>query len=183
MSPLLLVHDAGEQPLFQLAAKHVRPCEVLLDVGAGIRPQRMIECKQHVCIEPHGEYADVLQESGFTVVRATGVQALDRWKGQVDTIIAIDVLEHMAREEGERFVLLAKAKARQQVVLFTPLGFFPQDGGDKVDPWGLQGQHWQKHRSGWLPKEFPGWTCLVDKKFNSGAGAFFAIWDADRVAA
>lgn len=175
----LLSHDTHHLPLFKRAAARVERTEVLLDVGAGIRPQQMVYCKQHVCVEPHGEYADLLEQKGYAVLRTTAVQALLRWRGQLDTIIALDVIEHMARAEGERFRDLAQQRARQQVVVFTPLGFMKQECDDApVDPWGMQGQLWQTHRSGWTPADFPGWECFEDKNFNDGAGAFFAIWHA-----
>lgn len=184
MKRKLLFHDTHELALFKRTRAHVRPAEILLDVGAGIRPQQMIYCKQHLCAEPHDEYADLLAHHGYTVLRMTGVQALERWRGPLDTVVALDVLEHMERAEGERFVRLAVERAARQVVILTPLGFMPQDGGREgdltVDPWGMQGQQWQKHRSGWRPEDFPGWTCEIDRNFNDGHGAFFAVHDAAR---
>ncbi len=48
---------------------------------------------------------------------------------------------------------IARARyiATQQVVLYTPYGFVEQTH----DEWGLGGEEWQTHRSGWLPKDFP----------------------------
>ena len=174
----LLHHNTKEHPLFERAAGMVQPCETLLDVGCGIRPQNLVPCKQHLCVEPHFEYADALEQNGFEVIRSTANEALSHADG-VDTIVALDVIEHMTREEGEAFIQLALSKARKQVVIFTPLGFIPQSGGDYVDPWGLQGQKWQEHKSGWTPEDFEGWECITDAVFHTRDGktygAFFAI--------
>jgi hypothetical protein len=172
----LLPHTGPRKRLFGKAAGWLHQVDILLDVGAGIRPQALVPCSRHICAEPHGEYADVLAAHGFEVIRARATEALARID-RVDTIVALDVIEHMERDEGEAFIKAAVAKARHQVVIFTPLGFMPQDGGDAADPWGLQGQHWQAHRSGWTPADFPGWRCLIGKDFHKkhNHGAFFAI--------
>jgi hypothetical protein len=175
----LLAHDTKNLPLFQRAARMVTACDDLLDVGCGIRPQNLVPCKRHVCAEPHGEYADVLEQNGFDVIRATANDAISQCD-RFDTIVALDVIEHMTREDGERFIDLAQHSVRRQVVVFTPLGFMPQDGGNGVDAWGMQGQQWQAHRSGWTPDDFAGWNTITDAAFHQRNGktygAFFAIY-------
>ena len=75
--------------------------------------------------------------------------------GSVDTVMALDVIEHMEKEEGLRLLHEAKRIARHQVVVFTPLGFFPQSHApDELDRWHMHGGRWQSHRSGWEPEEF-----------------------------
>lgn len=156
----------------------MRACNVLLDIGSGIRPQNMVKCAKHICVEPHTEYADALEQHGVTVIRSTANDALDS-VADVDTIIALDVIEHMTRDDGHTFIAKALAAAKEQIIIFTPLGYMPQSGGTDKDPWGLQGQAWQKHQSGWTPEDFKGWQWLVDTDFhhrdNKTYGAFFAI--------
>lgn len=177
----LKTYDYTAWPLFMRALKHIEPAGVLLDVGAGVRPQRFIKCRRHVCAEPHGEYADILSANGFSVIRGAAPEVFDRVDkiGEpVDTVVLVDVIEHMEKADGLETMRRACEIARRQVVNFTPLGFMPQHGGHECDPWGMQGQHWQEHRSGWTPEDFPGWLCLVDKHFAKvrHPGAFFAIW-------
>jgi len=170
-------HNTAHLPLFAKAAEFVRPCDTVLDVGPGIRPQSLVTCAQHVCAEPHEEYAIALERSGFPVMRMTGNEALDKIEN-VDTVVALDVLEHMERSDGEIFVRKALEKAKKQVVIFTTLGFIQQSYADgEKDAWGLNGAHWQTHRSGWTPDDFDQeWTCIVDRKFHGGkGGGFFAI--------
>lgn len=179
----LLTYEAADIPLYVQAKPHLKPVATLLDVGAGIRPQRFVECRRHVCLEPHGEYCDVLRANGFETIEAAvpaGLVGLDLGAA-IDTVIAVDVIEHLTREDGLAMVAEVTQLARSQVVIFTPLGFMPQDGGGEKDAWGFQGQHWQEHRSGWTPDDFPGWRCFISGDFHHRAGkpfgAFFAIWN------
>lgn len=160
------------KPLFRSAAACVSHGGVLLDIGAGIRPQKIVRADSHVCVEPFAPYADHLEAIGYTVKRCRARDALNASE-TVDHIVMLDVIEHMERQDGEAVLRLAQEKARQ-VVVFTPLGFVAQEG----DAWGMGGDDWQRHRSGWLPEDFPGWTVLVDPSFHASkkAGAFFAIW-------
>lgn len=186
MSPLQ--YDFRRWPLFVQALQHIRPAGVLLDVGAGIRPQQFIACRRHVCVEPHGEYVEILRAAGHEVIQAEapeGLSGIDVGE-PIDTVVSVDVIEHLEKAAGCAMVDELMRLATRQVVIFTPLGFMPQHGGYERDPWGLQGQKWQEHRSGWTPADFPGWRCLVEERFHHRAydaenleprpcGAFFAI--------
>lgn len=160
--------------LFQKAASSLRHSKILLDVGAGIRPQSIAKADQHICVEPYGPYADKLEDDGYQVIRKIANEALQDVV-HVDTIVALDVIEHMTEIDGKRFLRLCKEKA-DQIVIFTPLGFVEQHG----DAWGMGGDYWQEHRSGWIPEDFKGWTIFEDKDFHAGrCGAFFAIWQRE----
>jgi len=42
-----------------------------------------------------------------------------------------------------------------------------------MDPWGMGGTEWQRHRSGWSPEEFPegdGWTVIACRDFHKVDG-------------
>lgn len=144
--------------------------ERILDIGAGLRPMPWYKPAAHVCAEPHGPYADRLTAAGYDTWRVTASQAL-RLAGQCefDVIYLLDVIEHMTREDGEKVLKLAQAREPKQIVVFTPIGFLPQEG----DAWGLGGEEWQRHRSGWTQADFPGWYTET-----WGHQQFFAIWTA-----
>lgn len=146
---------------------------MILDIGAGIRPVDWFKAKKHICIEPHHEYASWLRNNGYEVIERTAQEAIDEIE-TVDSIFLLDVIEHLEKHEGQNLLRAAMRKARQQVIVFTPIGFHEQSysEGDK-DAWGMNGTHWQTHRSGWMPDEFHGW------KTHEGVvacPAFFAIW-------
>lgn len=162
--------------LFEQAGALIRVVDSILDVGAGIRPQPFFKAKHHLCIEPHGEYVAWLNANGYPVKQKTAAEYL-RDCEPVDSIFLLDVIEHMEKVHGSAVIEMAKAKARHQVIIFTPIGFVPQscEEGDK-DRWGMNGGFWQTHRSGWTPDEFPGWCVLADPHFHGADGAFFAIF-------
>ena len=161
-------------PLFREAAPHIVLGRRIVDVGPGIRPQPFYLAKHHLCIEPHGEYADWLRERGYPVLEGRAIDLLPG-VAPADVVFFLDVIEHMEKEEGLECVRLAREKARQ-VVIYTPLGFKEQSyaPGDK-DAWGLNGTHWQTHRSGWEPREFPGARIIADGQ------SFFALLESQGV--
>ncbi len=157
----------------------IKPTPSALDIGPGIRPFTWIEHEHFVCIEPHGEYCDILRKEGFKCVQDTALDYLNEGPA-CDTIYFIDVIEHMDKEEGRKVIDLAKEIATTQVIIFTPLGYMVQDcDGEDTDPWDMQGQKWQTHRSGWLTEEFLDWQIFRDNSYHGRkkGGAFAAIWN------
>lgn len=143
----------------------------VLDIGAGLRPMGWYKPARHVCVEPYGPYAERLQLDGYEVWGTTAQDALEHLTpGVFDAIYMLDVIEHMTRRDGAEVLQLALAARPKQIVVATPLGFYPQEN----DAWGLGGEHWQKHRSGWTPDDFPGWKISY---YDNGAtvGGFVAV--------
>lgn len=143
----------------------------VLDIGVGLRPMAWYTPKRYVCVEPHKAYADKLEEAGYTVERMTADYALRMLAGEkFDAIYLLDVIEHMERDDGLLVLDLAFRMEPKQIIVSTPVGFFPQHG----DAWSLGGERWQLHRSGWAPEDFPGWTI---SRYDNGAphGGFTAV--------
>ena len=159
-----------------MATASLRHSEYVLDVGAGIQPQTLIKAKVHVCVEPHHEYVKWLREKGYYTLESTAIDVLSEMH-DLDTVVMLDVIEHMEKDEGLEVIRLCKEKAKQ-IVIFTPLGFCKQSYKDgEKDAWGLNGMKWQTHRSGWEPSEVDGWEIHTDPAFHGErGGAFFAIW-------
>ena len=63
-----------------------------------------------------------------------------------DVVAALDVVEHLEREDGSRLLDAIEAVARRLVVVFTPNGFLAQPA--------LEGNPWQVHKSGWHVPDF-----------------------------
>lgn len=158
--------------LFEKARSVLPKPRSVIDIGPGIRPQEFFPDAEYTAIEPHDEYVHHLRAQGRNVLHGTALMMLPMCK-HVDMIFMLDSLEHMTPEEGRNVLELCRKKADTTVV-FTPLGFLPQSyvAGQK-DAWGMNGTHWQTHRSGWTPEDFQGWDTLIDPGFMSGA--FFAI--------
>jgi hypothetical protein len=87
----------------------------------------------------------------------------------VDSVFALDVIEHMEKEEGLQFLKEAERVARKQILVYTPLGFYPQSYEDKnkLDRWQMGGGYWQTHRSGWNPEDFgEDWELICCKEYH-----------------
>jgi hypothetical protein len=180
----------------------VGPVRTVLDVGAGIRPQTLVPAHVHICVEPYMPYVERLrnevvgEDRDWVFLSAGWEDVLPLMPDDsVDTVLALDVIEHMEKEEGLRLVQEAKRVARHQVVVFTPLGFFPQSyAPGELDRWHMQGGRLQTHRSGWEPEEFGReWQIVACRDLHltdqdGGAleepiGAFWAVYgDAPPVA-
>lgn len=141
-------------------------CKTVLDIGAGIRPMNWYKPESHICIEPFEVYGKLLKKAGYEIIQSTALDYLQYTRPQVEAIYLLDVIEHMEKEDGVKVVALALKRAKKQVIIFTPMGFMPQD----EDVWGLEGHFWQTHRSGWMPEEFPGWQTQL---FGRG---FYAVF-------
>lgn len=168
---------SANDPYDQEVHSRITPCKRLIDVGPGIRPFDGFQANTHLCIEPHGEYIEYLSNAGYPIVRTDAFTALPLLSN-FETILFMDVIEHMCKHDGVVCLTYAKMLATKQVVVFTPLGFMEQGvGEDGLDAWGMYGGSWQTHKSGWTPDEFSGWDIMVGRGYHGTHDAFVAIWN------
>ena len=159
-------------------AREIQKTRVVLDIGCGLRPQSFFRPQVHLCCEPHGEYVEYLQrafrrEPGAVVIQSTAGELLPKLpERSVDSVFMLDVIEHLTRKDGLELLRESERVARRQIVLFTPLGFLPQDYDDHdIDGWGLNGGRWQRHLSGWTPDDFPAhWKFFACRDFHTVNG-------------
>jgi protein-L-isoaspartate O-methyltransferase len=195
---------SGKQYFFQTAIelldaaeKAVKETEVVLDIGCGIVPMNYFRPKLHILVEPWMEYSNILSyryagDKSVVILRTGALEALKELAdNSVDSIFLLDVIEHLEKEEGKQVIVEAERVAREQIVVFTPLGFMPQHmEGEEADGWGLSGSAVQEHRSGWTPEDFnPNWSFYICNEFHGvnfkgekleeTYGAFFAIRNLD----
>jgi hypothetical protein len=64
----------------------------------------------------------------------------------VDTIIASEVIEHLNKKDGLKFLSKIEIIVRKEIVLTTPNGFWHQDA--------IHGAESEIHRSAWSVKDF-----------------------------
>jgi len=62
-----------------------------------------------------------------------------------DVVMALDLIEHLEKDNGLKLLTLMEEVAKKQVIVFTPVGFLLQEPYDTI---------LQLHRSGWYLKEF-----------------------------
>jgi hypothetical protein len=181
--------------LYLEALKAMQPVNTILDIGCGIVPQRHVITKTHICCEPYKEYVDVLLNErkfsrGKAIVLNMGWEDAVKYfsPNSIDTVVLVDVIEHLEKDDGKDLLNKTIQLAKQQVVLFTPLGFMPQFHEDGKDAWGLGGADWQEHKSGWKPEDFEqdGWEFFISeeyhfydnlgRKLDKPYGAFWAVF-------
>ena len=156
-------------------ARRVQPADIVLDVGPGIRPQKHVFSLIHICVEPFAPYIERLREGvgddpRFVFLNCTWQEGLKTLPDKsVDSVFALDVIEHLEKEDGLELLRQARRVARGQVMIFTPLGYMPQayDEVEKKDRWGMQGGYWQTHRSGWEPEDFDDdWDFVACRRYH-----------------
>lgn len=183
------------------AIRLIKPSNILLDIGCGIRPHEYVHHNTYIACEPFSEYVEVLKnnrkecsqtlflDTTFIVLNEDWRSFLDNYEAYaVDTVYLIDVIEHLIKEEGEELLARTEKIAKKQIIIFTPLEYIEQKSlpGNK-DAWGFNGTDWQEHKSVWTPDDFYGdeWSFVVcddyhqfnniGEKLEKPVGAFWAI--------
>lgn len=142
--------------------EHIPAGTSVLDVGAGLADYRpaLLErtghrpgSVKHMLVEAHLPYVSKIGVSpGVPVLVGRVPEVLHLIQGHsFDTVICIDVLEHMkvldiisTLEEMQRI-------ARKRVIWFSPDGKHPQER----DPYEMGADHWQTHRTQFDAVETP----------------------------
>jgi hypothetical protein len=174
---MILAHDLLTNPRTAHTFAALPRTKRIADVGCGIRPCPAFPCEDHICIEPHAEYRDLLaqwvpDDRRVTVIDGTADLIADQPR-EGTTVLLLDVIEHMEKDDGHRIVALAEEF--EHAVIFTPLGWYEQ-GDSNPDGWGLNGGYWQKHRSAWHPGDFANWKIETWRRWHPcGPGAILAI--------
>jgi len=83
----------------------------------------------------------------------------------LDSVTLIDVIEHFEKEIAFNVLHQVEEIAAKKVIVFTPRGFFQQLG---VDHYGLGGESYQRHRSGWEVEDFQnlGYNVVIFSKYH-----------------
>ncbi|WP_438448225.1 hypothetical protein [Gorillibacterium sp. sgz5001074] len=138
----------------------------MLDVGAGVcRISGDFQVPLILALEAHRPYLENRTNRSPHII-PLHMDALKMEKvllpKTVSSVLIADVIEHVTKKEGLELLRQAEVIAVNRVVVFTPSGYFPQDG---YDYYNMNGEYYQTHRSGWTPEEFDrmGYTVIVLK--------------------
>jgi hypothetical protein len=168
-----IIYVPREQALQAVGAR-VKDVEVVLDLGSGIRPQEFVRHPLvHICVDAHRPYLervqrDVGNDPRYVFLNAPWHAVLPMLPDKsVDSVFALDFIEHLEKADGLRMLAEAQRVARVQVLVYTPNGFFPQNHEPGTpDRWGLDGGAWQTHRSGWSVEDFDDqWQFVISPDF------------------
>ena len=132
---------------YRLLLSNFSPVDTLMDIGCGNHPQDFIKVtKRHYTVDPA-----VIPDGNFFHINGTWEYPAMGFmrNNDIHTVVLMDVIEHLDKTKAQ--TLLAHTRDLvQQIVVFTPLGFMPQEDGE-----------WNTHRSGWYESDFKGWqTCI-----------------------
>ena len=122
----------------------------LLDVGCGRgTPARFLRAKRHLLTIGVDIYMPYINEakSKFShdeYVRGD-VRSLPFRPKSFDVVLAMEVLEHLDKEEGAALLKSMEGIARHQVIITSPVGVHAQET--------LDGNPHQKHKHIWQPGE------------------------------
>jgi len=125
--------------------KALEGCETVLDVGCGKSAyMKWLGVQNSTGIDGFAPYVEEARKTNLHVDVILGnVLELERYfkPGQFDAVIALDVIEHLTKEDGMRMMASMEKIAGKKVILFTPNGFLPQHR--------YEDNSLQEHLSGW----------------------------------
>lgn len=124
-------------------------CDSALDIGCGptltLRQLGLPHIAGIEGFEP--SYQEAKRRNSHDRLVLGDIRQLDGYfhAGEFDACIALDVIEHLSKEDGLKLMVNMEKIARKRVIFFTPSGFLPQGHSDSKDL--------QVHLSGWEPSE------------------------------
>ena len=186
--------------LFSEAISKIKPVMIGFDIGTGIAPHDYLKTTIYVCCEPCEEYIKILKDKtkkdenrNYVILQKDWMKSIENlYDNSIDSVYLIDVIEHLEKEEGKKLLLITERVVRQQIVIFTPLGFMKNEiFPDGKDAWRLDSAKYQEHKSGWLPEDFDDtwkiYACTdyhmtnnIGEKLDNSFGALWAIKNIDK---
>ncbi|ODA39534.1 class I SAM-dependent methyltransferase [Desulfosporosinus sp. BG] len=140
----------------------------VLDVGCGVGSTlKEIRCPIKIGVDAHrpylenAKYGERFIKLNFTAERISELFL----PNSLDSVTLIDVIEHLEKGVALDVLRQVEAIAVKKVIVFTPRGFFKQLD---IDHYGLGGESYQRHRSGWEVDDFQniGYNVSVFSKFH-----------------
>lgn len=131
----------------------LKDCESVLEPGCQFGWQlRIVDRPKMVGIEIHTPYLQsdkTVHDPRITYINADALVVMQKMADETpksfDAVMMIDIVEHFAKPEALRLIILAEKIAKKKVWMWVPQGAHPQD----YDEWNMGGDHWQTHRSIW----------------------------------
>jgi SAM-dependent methyltransferase len=124
----------------------------ILDVACGLSlKSKFIPAQIRVGVDIYDKYFDHIEAEVPYVVMKYDVRKLNEIfvPKSFDLVIALDIIEHLEKQESLDMIAQCEKIARKGVILETPNGYIPQN----LDILGHGGHEFQTHRCGWDPAE------------------------------
>lgn len=171
----MIVNVVNHKNFIETINELLSDSNTVLDVGCGIgETLDKLCCPIKIGVDAHRPYLENVK-SGEKFIKinfyAERLRELFLPKS-IDSVTLIDVIEHF--EKGVAWDVLHQVEeiAVKKVIVFTPRGFFQQLD---VDHYGLGGESFQRHRSGWEVEDFEklGYNTFIFSKFHDQSNMAF----------
>lgn len=139
--------NSAEKPFLSVLKKELSGCKSVLDIGCGVNSSLGKIPKKFYSegIDAFfGEKKPVIYDR-FKKGNITNLRKYYK-KKSFDAVIAIDVIEHLKKGDGIKFLRDLEWIAREKIIILTPSGFMYQGP--------VGGNPFQVHLSGWNAKDF-----------------------------
>lgn len=143
--------EKGDFFYYWLLSHELSHVDSVLDVGCGARSPL-----QKIPKTFHAVGVDIFQES---ITRSKKLHIHDAYirsdvmkihqkvrRKSFDAVIALDLIEHLTKKEGDKLLVAMEIIARKKVIVMTPNGFYKQEP--------YEGNTYQIHKSGWSVEDF-----------------------------
>jgi cyclopropane fatty-acyl-phospholipid synthase-like methyltransferase len=154
----------------------------VLDVGCGVGAT-LTEfcCPIKIGVDAHRPYLENAKSGEQFIKLNFMAERLSELflPNSMDSVTLIDVIEHFEKEVAFHVLRQVEEIAAKRVIVFTPRGFFQQI---EVDHYGLGGESFQRHRSGWEVEDFQklGYNVVIFSKFHDQRNlAFVQVYGND----
>lgn len=120
----------------------------VLDVACGLSlKSKFIPAKIRVGVDIYEEYFKNIEADVPYVVVKYDVRKLEEifMPKSFDIVIALDIIEHLEKEESLDMIRQCEKIAKKAIILETPKGYIPQN----IDITGHGAHEFQTHRCGW----------------------------------
>jgi hypothetical protein len=152
-SLILLLLKQGFDPgaiLTRLALRQaLLGCDRVLDVGCGCSMNlRWLDIPHPVGVEAYPpSFEEAQRRQTHDELVCADARMIDQHfkPGQFEACIALDVIEHLTKEDGLQLMAKMERIASKKIVFLTPSGFLPQQHIEQGDL--------QEHLSGWEASE------------------------------
>lgn len=146
-----LLANLGDSFYFSTLERELHGMQTVLDVGCGSWSPlaRVKKSFKSVGIDMHKPSIEELKKLKIhDECKVGNVLKLNRYfkPKSFDAVIALDVIEHLEKDEGYKLLSQMESIAKKKVIIVTPFGFTEQHPSD--------GNPYQIHKSGWYINDF-----------------------------
>jgi len=145
--------EIGDKSYYVILARELRDSKSVLDVGCGDNSplRKVLKTFRSVGLDIHqpnivkSKKEKIHDDYLLSDVASISLRVQPK---SFDTVIALDLIEHLPKQEGKQLLRDLEKIAKKKVVIMTPNGFYRQDP--------YAGNPHQIHRSGWKIEDFTG---------------------------